>query len=150
MSTKDREIVITRTMSAPRDVVFDAWTDSVHLLKWWSPKGFKMTFHQVQIKPGGVWNFDMHTPDGDDYNNKLVFKEVKRPERLVYSHGSEDEPDQFEVTVQLTQAGDKTELQMRMLYPNAKDCEMSKKFGAVQGGNSTLDRLGAYLLSTRS
>ena len=66
----DREIVTTRVFDAPRELVFKAWTDPDHLAKWWGPKGFTNTFQEFDMRPGGVWRFIMHGPDGVDYKNK--------------------------------------------------------------------------------
>ena len=61
-NTADREIVTTRVMDAPRELVFKAWTDPDHLVHWWGPTGFTNTFHEFDLKPGGVWRFVMHGP----------------------------------------------------------------------------------------
>src|SRR5450631_188479 len=99
--TSDREIVITRVFDAPRELVFKAWTDPKHLVHWWGPNGFTNTFHEVDIRPGGVWRFTMHGPDGVDYPNRIVFEEIVKPERIVYAHSGGEENDlaQFHVTV---------------------------------------------------
>ena len=65
--------------------VFDAWTDPEQVVQWWGPRGFTTTTHNMEVKPGGVWRFIMHGPDGRDYQNKITYLEVARPERLVYS-----------------------------------------------------------------
>ena len=87
----DREIVIARLIDAPRTRVFDAWTDPQQVVQWWGPRGFTTTTHKMEVRPGGVWRFVMHGPDGRDYQNKIVFIEVLKPERLVYRHAGEDE-----------------------------------------------------------
>ena len=84
--TPDREIVIKRTLDAPRELVFAAWTDLKHLPHWYGPNGFTTTIHEMDLRPGGVWRLTMHGPDGRDYTSKIVFSEVVRPERLVYRH----------------------------------------------------------------
>jgi len=80
----EREIVMTRVFDAPRELVFQAWTDPMHVAQWWGPEGFSTTIHEMDVRPGGVWRLTMHGPDGRDYKNKMVFLEVARPERLVY------------------------------------------------------------------
>ena len=84
----DREIVTTRVFDAPRERVFKAWTDPDHLARWWGPQGFTNTFHEFDLRPGGVWRFVMHGPDGADYQNKSVFVEITKPERIVFDHVS--------------------------------------------------------------
>jgi uncharacterized protein YndB with AHSA1/START domain len=145
--TSERELVITRTLSAPRELVFDAWTDPQHIAQWWGPRGFTTTIHEMEVKPGGIWRFIMHGPDGVDYPNQIVYNEVVKPERLVYTHGSgeEDDPRQFEVTITFAEQGNKTQVTMQTLFASAADLENAKQFGAVEGGNQTLDRLEEYL-----
>jgi uncharacterized protein YndB with AHSA1/START domain len=81
----DREIVTTRVFDAPRELVFKAWTDPDHLAQWWGPKGFTNTFQEFDMRPGGIWRFVMHGPDGVDHKNKSVFVEVVKPGRKVYA-----------------------------------------------------------------
>ena len=91
-STAEREIVITRVFDAPRHLVFDAWTDPTYVGSWYGPTGFydfQPTPRNRPVRPGGVWRFIMHGPDGTDYSNKIVYLEVVKPERLVYDHGEE-------------------------------------------------------------
>lgn len=76
----DREIVTTRVFPAPRAVVFAAWTDPDQLRQWWGPRGFSNTFHVCEMRPGGLWSYTMHGPDGKDYPNEARFVEITPPE----------------------------------------------------------------------
>ena len=80
-----RSISATRLFDAPADLVFDMWTDPKHLANWWGPRGFTITTHEFSFKPGGTWRFIMHGPDGRDYKNEIVFREIARPKRITYS-----------------------------------------------------------------
>ena len=146
MSTADREIVQERLLNAPRETVFDVYTSPDHLNQWWGPRGYTITIHEMEVKPGGVWRFIMHGPDGKDWNNIIVYSEVVRPERLVFNHGSGEEGDAgFHVTVTFDEEGAKTKLKMRMLFESAEACEAVKAFGAVELGQQTIDKLEEYL-----
>ncbi len=96
-----RSIIGVREFDAPRDLVFAAWTDSKHLAQWWGPNGFTTTTTAFDFRPGGMWRFVMHGPDGRDYQNRVTFEEIVRPERIVYRHGGggDVEPVQFRQTV---------------------------------------------------
>ena len=72
----DREIVITRVFDAPREMAWDAWTDPKQVVRWWGPRGFTTTIHEMDVRPGGVWRQTMHGPDGTDYPGQMVFVEV--------------------------------------------------------------------------
>lgn len=146
--TADREILTTRDFDAPRDLVFRAWTDPDHVGKWWGPNGFSTTTHEFDLRPGGVWRFVMHGPDGRDYKNKIVFVEVVKPSRLVYKHaGEEDTADiHFQTTVTFDEHEGKTRLTMRAVFdtPEERD-RVAREFGAVEGGVQHLGRLADYL-----
>src|SRR5262249_18770307 len=99
-ASADREIVLTRVFDAPPELVFQAWTESVHIAQWWGPTGFRTTIYEMDVRPGGVWRFVMHGPDGRDYKNRIIFHEIVKNERLTYTHMGEDEdPNVFEVVV---------------------------------------------------
>ncbi len=144
-SIEGRELVVNRVLKAPRELVFETWTDPKHLANWWGPKGFTITIHEADIRPGGVWRYLMHGPDGVDYPNRIDYVEVVKPERLVYAHGSDEEndPSQFHVTVTFDKEGNKgTSLTMRSIFPSAEDLRIAvENYGAVEGAMSTLDRL---------
>jgi uncharacterized protein YndB with AHSA1/START domain len=80
---KGWEIVITRMFDAPRELIWDAWTDPKQIVKWWGPRGFTITIHEMDVRPGGVWKSTMHGPDGTDYRNDCEFSEVVKPERIA-------------------------------------------------------------------
>lgn len=147
-ATADREVVITRILDAPPELVFKTWTDPEHVDKWWGPTGFTNETFEMDVRPGGVWRYVMHGPDGVDYPNKIVYLEVAKPERLVYDHGSDGEgaePD-FRVTVTFADEGGKTRLTMRSVFPTAEARDyVVREFKAIEGGNQTLDRLAQYL-----
>ena len=81
-----REIITTRHVDAPRDLVFRAFTEPEHVIHWWGPFGFRNTIHEMAVKPGGVWRFTMLGPDGTDYPNEIRYRDVVIPERLTYRH----------------------------------------------------------------
>jgi uncharacterized protein YndB with AHSA1/START domain len=142
--TADREITASRLYDAPRELVWKLWTDPQHLTEWWGPRGFVTTTFNMDVRPGGVWRFVMHGPDGVDYQNKISYVEVDAPKRLVYKHGGdkETEPVNFEVTVTFDDENGKTRLSMRMLFPSAAAKNFTvEKYGAVEGLNQTLSRL---------
>ena len=149
----DREIRGTRVFDAPRGLVWKVWTEPEHIGQWWGPHGFTTTTHKMEVKTGGVWRFVMHGPDGRDYQNKITFIEVVKPQRLVYRHGGtgdkedrELEPVNFHVTVTFAEEGGKTRLDMRSVFPSAKARDyVVKNYGAVEGMHQTLARLGEYL-----
>jgi uncharacterized protein YndB with AHSA1/START domain len=143
-----RTIVTTRVFDAPRALVFEAFTDPRHLMQWWGPSGFTLTIRAIDVRPGGVWRFVMHGPDGVDYENRIVYDEIRPPERLVYHHGGGDdvEPVQFHVTVTFEDLDGRTRLTMRAVFPSVQERNrVVEKYGAIEGAKQTLERLAEHL-----
>jgi uncharacterized protein YndB with AHSA1/START domain len=140
------EIAITRFYDAPVQMVWDAWTDPEQVAQWWGPRGFTLTTHSKDLRPGGSWVYTMHGPDGVDYPNDTKYIEVVPLSRLVYDHGASDgRPPLFRVTVDFTDEGGTTRMDMRMTLPSPQAARDAKKFIREAGGNSTWDRLAEYL-----
>ena len=138
-----RAIVTTRVFEARRERVFEAWTDPKHMARWWGPDGFTITIHEMDVRPGGVWRFVMHGPDGVDYQNKIIFVEIVKPERLAYHHISGP---LFRMAVTFEDQGGKTKLTMRMVFETTTEYDVAvKKFGALEGAKQTLERLAEHL-----
>lgn len=146
-STADREIVLTRELDAPRELVWRAYTEPAHLPNWFGPNGFTNTVHEIDVRVGGRWRFIMHGPDGTDYTNRIVYQEVVQPERLVFLHGEDvdDDPGAFHVTVTLDDLGGRTRVTQRMLFTTAAQKKGVEQFGAVELGYQTLAKLAEYL-----
>jgi uncharacterized protein YndB with AHSA1/START domain len=143
-----RSIVTTRIFDALRALVFEAWTDPMRVGQWWGPNGFTTTTHAFDFRPGGVWRFVMHGPDGRDYQNRIVFDEIVRSERLVYRHpgGADVEPVQIHVTVTFEDEGAKTKLTMRHVFATAAERDrVVHEYGAADGSRQTLARLAEHI-----
>lgn len=148
MTPKNRsnEILITRLYDAPVKMVWDAWNDPAQAAQWWGPRGFTITHHSKDLKPGGIWHYTMHGPDGVDYPNKTKYLEVEEYSRLVYDHGGNDErAPLFRVTVNFKEVKGKTKIEMSMALPTPEAAEETKKFIKKAGGNGTWDRLAEFL-----
>jgi uncharacterized protein YndB with AHSA1/START domain len=144
--SKSNEIRISRVFDAPVAAVWDAWIDPAEAAKWWGPRGFTITTHSKDLRPGGHWAYTMHGPDGKDWPNKAVYHEVEKHAKLVYDHGANDDrPPMFRVTVLFAERGGKTHMDMTMSLPTPEAAEETRKFIKKAGGDSTWDRLAEYL-----
>ncbi|RFS14214.1 SRPBCC domain-containing protein [Emticicia sp. C21] len=81
-------IITTRVIEVSKGTLFKAYSDPEILAQWWGPKGFTNTFHEFDFNPDGQWNFIMRGPDGKDYKNKIVFREIVPLEKIVFDHAS--------------------------------------------------------------
>lgn len=140
-ATPDREIVSARVFDASPDQVFQAWTDPAILALWWGPKDFKNTFHVFEPRPGGDWKFVMHGPDGTDYKNESVFREVQKPSRIVIDHISSP---RFRVVATFVAQADKTKLTFRMIFETAEMRDRVKGI-VVDANEENFDRLAEQL-----
>jgi uncharacterized protein YndB with AHSA1/START domain len=136
------EIVSSRVFAAPRARVFAAFADPAQLARWWGPKGFRNTFHAFDLRPGGVWRFTMHGPDGTDYENVKELLEVVPGERIVSTHGSEDH--RFRMSMCYVDLGTSTLLTWRMSFASAEHAAQIRA-RVEQANEENFDRLAALL-----
>jgi uncharacterized protein YndB with AHSA1/START domain len=142
------EIKITRLVNAPRELAFSAWTDPEKVVKWWGPNGFTTTTERMDVRPGGVWKYVMHGPDGVDYPNMTVYEEIVPPERLVYTQTGDpgERAIQFRSTVTFVQEGGQTRITLQSVFKTPDDRDyVVEKYGAVEGGIQHLARLNEFL-----
>lgn len=148
---KSNEIRIIRRYDAPLKAVWDAWTDPEQVKQWWGPRGFTLTTHSKELKPGGIWHYTMHGPDGVDYPNKTLYHEVVEHARLVYDHGGYDERKPlFRVTALFSEVDGQTQLDMSFVLATPEAAEQMRQFIKKASGDSTWDRLAEYLESESS
>lgn len=144
--TSGRELAITRIFDANRELLFHVWTTPDHIAHWWGPNGFTNTILEMDVRPGGVWRYIMHGPDGTDYPNRVTYLEVVRPERLVYMHGDDENPDHFRVEVIFEDHGTQTKLIMRSVFKTPEDlAHVVENYGAKEGLEQNMDRLAAWV-----
>ena len=141
-NTADREMVAVRFLDAPRELVWKVWTEPKHIAHWWGPKGFTNTIQMMDVKPGGVWELTMHSPDGISFPNKHIFEEVVKFERLVYVHSAPA----FRATITFEEQGTKTKITMRMVFETAElRDQIVKAHKAAEGLEQNMDRLVKHI-----
>ena len=144
--TAEREIVISRLIGAPPEVVYEAFTEVRHLSRWWGPEGFTTTTDSFEFVVAGEWSFTMAGPDGTVYPEWIVWTELDEPSRIALRHGEyRDDPNAFESVLTFVPEGTSTRVEMRTVFPTkqARD-EAVEKYGAIEGGQQTLRKLGAF------
>jgi uncharacterized protein YndB with AHSA1/START domain len=141
-NTKDREISITRTLNAPIDLVWEAWTTPEHIAQWWGPNGFTNTISKMDMQPGGEWLLVMHGPDGTDYKNKSIFKEIIPHKKIVFDHVAPN----FTATIEFEARGETTFLKWHMLFQSAElFIQVVKTFKADEGLKQNVEKFQAYI-----
>jgi len=141
------ELVITRIIDAPRSLVFKAWTQPEHIVRWWGPRGFTHIDSEMDIRVGGTYRFGMRSPQGTEHWKRGVYREIVEPERIVFSFAWEA-PDgtlghELLTTVTLDEQGTQTRLTLRQTGFDATEW----RDGHQQGWASTLDRFAEYVMA---
>jgi len=146
-----RIIRVERNIAAPRELVFEAFSDPRHLDRWWGPDGFVNETHEMDFSVGGLWRYTMHGPDGKDWLNWIRYTEITPPSRIAYHHGGEiDEPAHFDGVISFEECDGGTRVSLVLIFrtPAARDATI--EFGAIQGGEQTLAKLDQYVSSMSS
>ena len=142
--TEHKELRSTRTFRASIQLMWEVWTDPEHLVNWWGPDGFTNTIHIMDFREGGEWKLTMHGPDGTNYPNRSIFKEIIPFEKIVFEHFNPH----FLTTVLFEAKGEETQIDWTMLFDSAEMREtIIKAHKADEGLKQNIERLGKYLSS---
>ena len=138
--------MITRTVRAPRALVWQACTDPLHIDRWWGPSGFVNRTISMEVRVGGHWKYTMTGPDGKVWPNLITYREVRPMDLLAYDHGDWDDPRQFEGSLTFEEADGGTLVTLHTTFPSKEARDMVvEQYGAIDGGKQTIGRLAAYL-----
>ena len=137
-------ITLSRLIAAPVPKVWRCWTDPALLPHWFGPEGFTCRTHDIDLREGGQWLFDMTGPDGKVWRNRHRYTRMEAPHRLEFllDAGLDDEAAN-EVVMTLTAEGDATRIRYEMTFPSLAARAMAVGFGAVELGHQTLAKLAA-------
>jgi uncharacterized protein YndB with AHSA1/START domain len=142
----DREIVLTREFDAPRDLVFEAFSKAEHMVHWWGPKGSTMQVSEMDFRPGGAWRFVERAADGNDYGFRGQYRDIVRPERIVWTFEFEGMPGHVSVeTMIFDDLGGRTRITGTAVFDSVEDRDGMIQSGMEQGAAESYDRLGDYL-----
>ena len=142
----ERTLILERVFDAPRELVFEAWTDEKHAAQWWGPKWLDVVYIEMDVRPGGKWRKCMRSPDGAEFWRSGVYREVVEPERLVFTYFSDDPNSDpgHETLVTVTfdeELGGKTKL----ILHQAVFESVAERYAHGSGWSSTVERLAEYL-----
>ena len=157
VKTED-ELVIERVFEAPRELVWQAWTDPEHFVQWWGPDGFTTPYCTIDLRVGGHMRFCMSSPEYGDFWAGGVFYEIDPPSRLVYGDYFTDEqgnrvspahynlsPDFPEETLTTVTFEELGASRTRMTLRQALSSLVAEQSGTLEGWGQSFDRLAAYL-----
>ena len=142
----ERTVTLTRVFDAPRDLVWRAWTDPKHMAQWFGPHGFTSSVPELSVRVGGALRIVMHGPDGNDYPMKGVFREVLKPERLVFTTIAIDKTGKHllegETTVTFAESNNKTTLVLQTHAVGLVPIAPQMLAGMEAGWTQSIDKLG--------
>ncbi len=142
LTSPDTEIVNTRTIPYPIQLVFKAWSNPNHLKNWWGPNGFSNTFHEFNFKVGGQWSFTMHGPEKGNYENKCEFIKIEEPHLIAWKRHSKP---LFQVLVTFKEVDkNSTYITFKQLFETKEECDKLKKH-VVDKNEENFDRLETEL-----
>lgn len=148
----DREILITRTFDAPRELVWQMWTTAEHLQQWWGPDGWSLPVCELDFRPGGTWFYCMQGPDNMQSCGRATYLEIEAPERIVYEDAFADAEgnvvEEMPIgynTLNFVESDGKTTVANTVRYPTQADRDRVIEMGMEAGVDQTLNRLEAYL-----
>ena len=142
----DLEIVMTRVFDAPRDLVFEAHTSCEHLARWWGPRGYEVSECDIDFRPGGAWRIVHRDPDGEEYAFRGEYREIVRPERIVWTFEFEGMPGNVSVeTMTLEEHDGKTTLTAVSVFDSVEARDGMLQSGMEEGAAETYERLDEYL-----
>lgn len=140
----NRELIVTKMLPAPVELVWHVWTNPEHIANWWGPDGFTNTIHTMNVAPGGEWRLTMHGPDGKNFINKSVFAEIVPGKKIVFQHFNPN----YLATIVFTPEANKTLMEWTMLFGTTEMFEtVVKVFKADEGLKQNVEKLVAYLES---
>jgi uncharacterized protein YndB with AHSA1/START domain len=143
-STADRELVFSRMLNAPVELVWEVWTKPEHIANWWGPNGFTNTIRKMEVKPGGGWDLVMRGPDGTDFEIKSVFREIVKYKKIVYEQQANFN---CVATIEFESKEDKTFINWQMLFESKEYLiQAAKTYRVDEGLKQNAEKLINYLL----
>jgi uncharacterized protein YndB with AHSA1/START domain len=140
VTTGPRELTITRIFDAPRALVFEAWSEPKHLMRWFAPNNFTVPVCEMDFRAGGKFRFCMRGFGKDHWMNG-VFREIVKPERIVWTGMLDNDTNQVITTATFADHAGKTKLTVHQTF----SIETDSTRGARQGWTETLEHLAEYL-----
>ena len=142
----DREIVMTRVLDAPRDLVFEAHSSCEHMAHWWGPRKYEIASCDLDFRPGGAWRILHRGPDGGDFAFHGEFREIVRPELITWTFEWEGMPGHVSVqTLTLEEHDGVTTLTATVVFDSIEDRDGMLESGMEGGAAESMDRLEEYL-----
>lgn len=138
----NREMSVTGMFKASVGRIWQVWSESEHIVHWWGPAGFSSTIHKMDFTEEGEWDLTMHGPDGTNYPNRSIYKEIVPLRKIVFEHFNPH----FITTVIFEEKGGETYLNWTLLFDSVEMYNVIvKAHKADEGQRQNMEKLRAYL-----
>lgn len=137
----NRTLTIEKIFNAPVEVVWEAWTKSEHIIKWWAPNGMDIKVIEHNFKVGGKWKYAMPMPDGNEFISEGIYKEIIELKKIISSADFKPMTEGVELQTFFEADGEKTKFTFSVIHATAEYCKQQEEMGFYNGWGSALDRL---------
>ncbi len=142
----DKEIVMTRVFDAPRELVFEAHSSCEHISHWWGPRKYEVAKCELDFRPGGKWRIVHRDPDGQEFAFRGEYREIVRPERIVWTFEFEGMPGANVESFTLEERDGKTLFTGTSVFDTVEQRDGMLESGMEGGAAESMDRLDEYLV----
>lgn len=140
-----RTLTIRKTLDAPVELVWEAWTQTEHIVKWWAPKGMTVKVVKHDFKVGGEWKYTMSMPDGNEFISEGVYSEIEQLKKIITSANFRPMTEGVEMRSLFEKDGDKTHFTFSVVHPTEEYKLQQEKMGFYNGWGSTFARLEVFM-----
>ncbi len=144
-----RTLTLKRTIDAPVELVWEAWTEPGHVAQWWGPKGISIKVVEHNFKVGGKWKYTMPMPDGSEFISEGQYSEIVRRQKIITSANFRPMTEGVELRALFEKVGDKTNFTFSVIHPTEEYCSKQEKMGFYNGWGSAFDRLEIFMTTLK-
>ncbi len=151
-------MIVARVFDAPRELVWQAWTEPNHVMRWWGPQGFTVPVCKMDFRAGGKFLVCMRTPDGQDFWNAGVYREIVPNEKIVLSmyfadsDGNQVDPTHYGIEHEAIDGAhdevlfeDLGDSRTKLTFIGNESMQEATKSGQLEGWNQVLDKFAAVV-----
>jgi uncharacterized protein YndB with AHSA1/START domain len=143
----NRTLTLKKVFEAPIELVWEAWTNSDHIMQWWAPPGMKINMVIHEFKVGGKWKYSMPMPDGNQFISEGTYLEIEEYKKIVTTADFKPMTEGVELHVSFEADGDKTNFTFSVIHATEEYCKAQEKMGFYNGWGSTLNRMESVIIN---
>ena len=144
--TGKRVLTLKRTFDASVELVWEAWTQAEHIVRWWAPKGMQVTIVEHSFKPGGKWKYTLPMPDGSEFISEGVYKEIIELQKIVTTADFRPMTEGVVMQMLFEANGDKTNFTFSVVHPTEEYARQQEQMGFYNGWGTAFERLNGYMV----